>query len=136
MGSLHRRTKLDEQTGERVPVGPWWMKIHDDGKPIYASTDKLEKREAVTVMRKAEAKIAEGRHEGPLVRRTRFDDLVADLKSDYEKKGCKTWQRRQHIAHLRPHFGGMRAAAITSSHLNEYAAKRLREGGRASHCKS
>jgi hypothetical protein len=49
MGSLHRRTKLDEQTGKRVPVGPWWMKIHDDGKPIYASTGELEKREAVTV---------------------------------------------------------------------------------------
>ncbi len=129
MGALYRRTKKDEQTSTRIPVGPWWMKVYDDGRPIYASTGKLEKRQAMTVMRKAEARIAEGRHEGPLVRRTRFDDLVADLKNDYEKKGRKTWKRReQHIAHLRPYFGGRRAAAITSSQLNEYAGKRLCEG--------
>lgn len=58
MGSLYRRTKVDVQSGKRVPLGPWWMKIYDDGKPIYASTGKLEKREAATVMRKAEARIA------------------------------------------------------------------------------
>jgi hypothetical protein len=48
--------------------------------------------------------------------------LVADLKHDCEMKGRKTWCRReQHIAHLRPFFGGMRIAPITSSHLSAYA---------------
>jgi integrase len=115
-------------TSDFTILPPYWGVCKIGGWSIYASTGKVEKRDAITVMRKAEAKIAEGQHEGPLVRRTRFDDLVADLMTDYEKKGRKTWQRRQqHIAHLRPHFGGMRVAAINSSHLNEYAAKRLRE---------
>jgi hypothetical protein len=34
MGAVYRRTKKDKQTGKRTPVGPWWMKIYDDGRPI------------------------------------------------------------------------------------------------------
>jgi hypothetical protein len=29
------------QADKCVLVGPWWMKIYDDGKPTYASTGKL-----------------------------------------------------------------------------------------------
>ena len=47
MGSLYRRTKVDNATNKRVAVGPWWMKIYDDGRPIYSSTGKFEKREAL-----------------------------------------------------------------------------------------
>jgi hypothetical protein len=39
------------------------------------------------------------------------------------------WTRReQHLAHLRPAFGGMLAKAITTERLKTYVSKRLEEG--------
>ena len=128
MGMLYRRKKLDPVTGKLVEQGPWWVKYYDGGKPIYETTRKLEKRDALTVLRKAEAKVAEGQREGPVVKRTRFEDLIQDLKAEYTLKGRKTWKRReQHLAHLKPVFGGIRVTAITTERLKVYVTKRLSE---------
>jgi hypothetical protein len=54
MGMLYRRKKRDLVTGLLVEQGPWWMKYYDGGKPIYESTAKIEKREALVVLRRAE----------------------------------------------------------------------------------
>ncbi len=129
MGMLYRRRKKDPLTGQVVEHGPWWIKVYDHGHPILESTGKYEKREALIVLRKAEGKIAEGQREGPLARRTRFEDLIKGLKNDYVVRGRKTWQRReQHLAHLRPAFGGMRVRAITTERLQNYVNKRLEKG--------
>jgi integrase len=126
---LYRRKKRDPETGKMIEMGPWWIKYYDDGKPIWESTRKREKREALMVLRKAEAKVADGQREGPAVKRTRFDDLIENLKSDYVLKRRKTWNlREQHLAHLKPVFGGMRVTAITTPKLQAYAGKRLDEG--------
>ena len=128
MGMLYRRKKRDPVTGDLVECGPWWMKYYDGGKPIMESTGKLEKREAFLVLRKAEGKVAEGRREGPLVKRTRFEDLIEDLKTDYTLKGRKTWRRReQHLERLKPVFRGMRVTAITTDRLKGYVTKRMNE---------
>src|SRR5512146_2275042 len=125
MGMLYRRKVRDPVTGELVEQGPWWMKYYDGGKPIYQSTGKMEKREATSILRKAEAKVAEGQREAPLIHRTKFDDLVEDLRLEYEIKGLKTWSRREeHLQRLRPMFGGMRVKAITTSRLQAYILKR------------
>ncbi len=129
MGMLYRRKKLDRETGEKVEQGPWWIKYYDQGHPVYESTGKLEKREALAVLRRAEAKVAEGQREGPVAKRMRFDDLIEELRNEYVLKGRKTWRRReQHIAHLKPVFGGMLVKAITTDRLKKYVAKRLNEG--------
>ncbi len=87
------------------------------------------KDEALIVMRRAEVKVADGQREGPAVARTRFEDLIDGLKSDYLLKRRKTWTlREQHLTHLKPVFGGMRAKAITTPRLQAYVTKRLDEG--------
>ena len=129
MGFLYRRKKKDPVTGALRETGPWWMKYYDDGKAVYESTAKREKRAALNVLRKSEAKVVEGRREDGLIRKARFDHLIEDLRNDYILQGRKTWSRReQHIEHLRPVFGGMRAIAITSNRLQAYIAKRLHDG--------
>ncbi len=138
MGMLYRKYKwdprlrkpvLDPKTGKPLRAGPWWMKYYDNGHPILESTGKYKKHEAMDVLRKAEGKSAEGQREGPLVRRTRFDDLIEGLKNDYVLEGRKTWRRReQHLTHLRPAFGGMHVRAITTGRLQNYVNKRLEEG--------
>ena len=129
MGSLYRRKKRDLKTGELVATGPYWMKYYDCGKPYYQSTGKIEKREALSVLKKVEAKVLEGQREGSQIHRTRFEDLVILIKQEYALKGRKTWKRReQHIAHLKKVFGGIRVKAITSEKLQGYVQKRLNEG--------
>ena len=79
MGMLYRRKKRDPVTGLLVEHGPWWMKYYDGGKPIYESTAKIEKREALILLRRAETKVADGQQEGSAVKRTRFEDLIEEL---------------------------------------------------------
>jgi integrase len=108
-----------------VRSGPWWMKYYDNGKPVSRSTGKLDKREAMLVLRKAEGRAAEGQRETPLVHRVKFEDLEEDLKQEYQIRGLKTWSRREeHLKHLRPVFKGMKITAINTARLREYIAKR------------
>ncbi len=137
MGMLYRKyvwdratrgPRRDSITGEPVRGGPWWMKYYDNGKPICRSTGKLEKREAWFVLLKAQGRMAEGQREAPLVHRVKLEDLVEDMKREYQLKGLKTWRRReQHIARLRPVFGGMRVKAITTRRLQDFILKRQHE---------
>jgi integrase len=129
MGMLYRRKKKDPATGKLVETGPWWIKYYDQGKPYFQSTGKAEKREAISFLKKVEAKVLEGQREGSQIHRTRFEELVDLLKQEYAMKGRKTWVRReQHIAHLKKVFGGIRVKSITSEKLQGYVQKRLNEG--------
>ena len=129
MGMLYRRKKRDPVTGKLVECGPWWMKYYDGGKPIMESTGKLEKREASLVLRKAEGKVAEGQREGPLVKRTRFEDLVELIRQDYAVNDRKTARRlNEYVAHLLGSFRHMRASAITTDKILAFVSKR-REAG-------
>jgi len=128
MGMLYKRTKRDPLTGQLVELPTWWMKYYDNGKPIYRSTGQTEKRRAKDELNEAEEKVRKGLLEGPLVHRTKFEDLAEDLKRDYRLKGLKTWGRREdYLTHLRPVFGGMLVKGITSERLQNYVSKRLDE---------
>ncbi len=128
MGMLYRRKKRNPKTGKLEPTGPWWMKYYDQGKPVYRSTEQYEKREAQRALQKAEGKAAEGQHEGPAIHRTKFEDLIEDLRRDYVLNGRKTWPRRlEHLVHLRKTFQNMRVKAITTDRLQEYVSRRLSE---------
>ena len=107
MGMLYRRKVKDRETEEKVEQGPWWIKYYDQGHPVYESTGKLEKREAMAALKRAEGKVVDGQREGPAVNWTKFEDLVEVLKLEYQREGRKTWTRREdHLRYLRPVFGG------------------------------
>lgn len=123
MGMLYRRKK------NGVETGPWWMKYYDHGKPIYQSTEKLEKREAQLVLKRAELKIAEGQREGGHIQRARFEDLIPLLKEEYTLKKLKSWDRRSFsLKHLEPVFKGVRLKTITTDKLKAFVTQRLKEG--------
>jgi integrase len=137
MGMLYRKYVWDKangkplsdpDTGEVVRSGLWWMKYYDNGKPVCRSTGKVDKREAMLVLRKAEGRAAEGQRETPLVHRVKFEDLEEDLKLEYQLRSLKTWSRRQeHLKHLRRVFKGMKASSINTPRLREYITKRQGE---------
>ena len=63
--------------------------------------------------------------------RTRWDELKDDLLSDYRVNGRKSLFRIEiSIHHLEKHFEGMRAADITTTHVNRYIETRLKDGRR------
>ena len=105
------------------------MKWYDEGKPLYQSTGKTEKREALALLRRTEAATIEGQREGPAVSRIKFEDLVEGLRRDYQLKGHKSWRRREeHLTHLREDFKARKVKTITTNHLQAYVTRRLGEG--------
>jgi len=58
-----------------------------------------------------------------------FNDLVALLKSEYDRRRLRSWDRAERaVKHLRKTFGTLPAAAITRKQVSDYMAKRQNEG--------
>ncbi len=61
-----------------------------------------------------------------------FNDLVALLKSEYDRRRLRSWDRADRaIRHLRKTFGTLPAAAITRKQVSDYIAKRQHEDAQA-----
>jgi len=129
MGMLYRRKKRDPASGKLVEKGPWWMKYYRDGRPFYESTRTTDRTEARRKLKACEGQVASGLHHGPKVDRTRFEDLVADIRQDYALNERKSGRRlNDFIRHLTDHFKQLRASAITTDRIKGYVAKRRAEG--------
>ena len=65
------------------------------------------------------------------VRKVPVGELLDDLLADYRSNNPRSFDRFANPAvtlHLRPHFGEMRASALTTNHLRDYLAARDGEG--------
>ena len=38
MGSIYRRTVVDEESGKRVEIGPFWIKCYRNERPFTSRT--------------------------------------------------------------------------------------------------
>ena len=119
MGMLYRRKKVDPATGKKVERGPWWIKYYRDGRPFFESTETEDKREARKTLKGKEGDVAEGRHQGTRVNKTRFNDLVEVIKLHYKINRKKSERRlNDFIKHLSAHFGNMKASKIGTGVLS------------------
>ena len=85
--------------------------------------------DAKRLLRQREGQVTEGKFPGLQAGRTRWDELKDDLLSDYRINGRKsTFRIEISIQHLEKHFVGMKAADITTTHINRYIEARLKEG--------
>ncbi len=129
MGSIYRRTAKDPETGRRVGIGPFWIKYYRNGRPFRESAGTLDRADAKRKLKKREGEIAEGRFRGLRVDRTKFEDLVEDLKTHYRMNKTGALGRLgQALAHLNPAFHGLRATEMTSDRLRAYITRRQDEG--------
>ncbi len=132
MGSIYRRTKqvIDPASGEiaRVEIGPYWIQFYRNGRAYSESTRTLSVKEAHKKLKRREGEVVEGRFRGVQVERTRYEDLVAGMLSDYRTNKRKTLTRLQeHIAHLNTVFKDFKAADISSGAIRRYVEKRQGE---------
>ncbi|MDA2910262.1 site-specific integrase [Nitrospiraceae bacterium AH_259_D15_M11_P09] len=128
MGSVYRRTVVDEESGKRVEIGPFWIKYYRNGRPFRESTATLDRGEARRKLKQREGEIAEGRFRGLRVERTRFEHLAEDLKTYYRMNKTNALQRAEEaISHLATVFHGDRATELTSDRIHAYIARRQQE---------
>jgi len=129
MGCLYRRKKRDPVSGELCEAGPYWMKYYVEGRPFQESTKTQDRSEALRLLKIREGDIAKGAYQGPKIDRTRFEDLVALIKQDYELNKRKTARRvNEYVQHLEPFFRRMRAIRITTEQIRAYIVKRQHGG--------
>lgn len=107
----------------------YWIKYYRNGKPYRESTKSKSLTDARRILRLREGQIVEGRFHGLKVEKVLFDELAEDMLNDYEINDRKSRDRAMlSIRNLSCEFKGMRAADISSDHIQRYVLKRKKQG--------
>lgn len=116
----------------------WWVKYYRPGsrKPIRASLDTSNDREAVKKLKILEGELAKGNAIDIRAERIRFGYLLDLVLADYANNARKSeMHAKSRIegadgkgGHIRPYFGDRRALTINSADISLYVASR-REAG-------
>lgn len=107
----------------------FWIKYYRNGRCFQESSKSDKKSEAMRLLKHREGQIVEGRFPGLQINKTTTDDLMGLLIKDYELNARKAIGKvKGYVANLRESFGGMRAANITSQHIQSYRERRRAEG--------
>ena len=112
-------------TGSRF----WWIKYYRASKVYRESSHSTTRIRAERMLAKRLGQISTGIFAGPQVERILVDELADDIMRDYKVRGLRSLDatERRWRLHLKPFFGGMRAADITTAHINQYIEKRQLE---------
>lgn len=95
---------------------------------VRENAKTLSFRDAQLLLAARKDDLKRGKLTGPIGDKITYDDLANALIRDYEAKGRKSLRRvKIGLAHLKGHFGGWRANAITSEQVNEYIVARKDE---------
>ena len=118
MGTIYQRGRV------------YWIQYHKNGKPIRESTKSYKRADAARLLKRREGEIAEGRIPGVYFDRIMFEELAADLLTDYRLSGNRTLAKAERLIrlHLGPYFEGWRASDITTPEIKEYIEARAEEG--------
>lgn len=120
MGTMYKRGSV------------WWIKYYRDGKPFRESTKSTKEGDAKRLLKKREGEIVEGKLPGMMFDRVTFDELAADLVTDYKHKGNRSADKLEIMLrlHLEPYFGGMRARTIDTPRIKSYINQRKVDGAK------
>ena len=106
----------------------FWIAYYYRGKEHRESSDSDSEGQAKKLLRKRLGEIGNGKLVGPMEERLTFDQLAADLISDYQVNGKRSLESaRLSIRHLRAFFGFDKALHITTDRVRAYIAKRQAE---------
>lgn len=106
--------------------GRWWIQYRHDGKTIRESSKSELKGDAESLLKQRLAQIMFGAFGGPSLERTKIGELLDDLERDYKTNG-KAWKAFADPivrGHLRPRFGHLRAAKLTTADVQNYISER------------
>lgn len=126
-GTIYRRK--DPETGEET--GPYWVKIHVDGRPVYESTGTTSYTDAIKHRDRMIARKSRGEISGGPPDRVTIGELLDDLLNNSTVKPETLYIWRKVIdANVRPFFGKIKATRLTTDKMEDY--RRLRRKGKRS----
>ena len=112
----------------------WWIAYPHQGREIRESSGSTDPRKAERLLNQrlkevGAAQIGARPFIGPAQERVTLDDLLTDLKRDYEIRGRRSLpQLRAHLRPVEAYFGRDRALTITPPRLRDYIAHRQAQG--------
>ena len=119
MGSIYKRGNI------------YWIKYHRRGRPYRESTRCEKEADAKRLLKKREGEIADGKPPGIYFDKVTYNELKAELLTDYELKGRKSLNRLKiSLSHLDSEFEGMKVPNIDSAKIKKYIDRRQSEGAK------
>ncbi len=131
-GSIYQRTKkLPDGTVRILPK--WWIKYHKNGQVFRESSGSEKHADAERLLKRRLGEIVTGKFAGLGPERITVSQLLADLLVDYElhERHSLPMTEKRVSKNLSPAFGCIRAADLSSKHINAYILKRKDEGAAA-----
>jgi integrase len=111
----------------------WWVKVYVDGKPVYQSSKSESKTDAIDLRDRLLGKKSRGEL-APASAKILIGELLDDvLKSDIAESTRYIWGLVVK-KNIRPAFGKLRAASLTTRHLENYRERRKRGGASEATC--
>ena len=106
----------------------WWVRLYVDNKPISRSSKSTKKSDAIKLRDQMIARKHRGEITGGALDKVLIGELLDDvLKSDIEDSTRYIWKVVVE-KNLRPFFGAIRAARLSTDVMERYREKRLRQG--------
>jgi site-specific recombinase XerD len=102
----------------------WWVKLYQDGVPVYKTTKMPDKREAQRLHDIWAGELRQGTFL-PQVDQTRYEELVEDLRQHYRNTESRDLvEVNKRLKHLDAFFAGTRAAKIDAALVARYIEQR------------
>lgn len=115
-GSIYQRGKI------------WWVQVYIDGKAIIQSSKSDKKADAVKFRNKLLAKKERGELSGGTPEKVLISELLDDvLKSDIKESTRYIWEKVIE-KNIRPSFGKVRAARLSTDQMDKYRESRKAAG--------
>jgi integrase len=110
----------------------WWCQVYIDGKPINQSSKSTQKSEAVKLRNRLLGRKERGEISGGAPNRVLIGELLDDLLKTGKHKPSTLYIWEKVIdKNVRPHFGSIKAARLTTGMMDAYRQQRKEAG--ASH---
>ncbi len=107
----------------------WWVKLYQDGVPVYKTTRMTDKREAQRLHDIWAGELQQGTFL-PRADQTRYEELVEDLKQHYRNTESRDLvEVNKRLQHLDAFFAGTRAAKIDAPMVGRYIERRKAQQG-------
>jgi integrase len=118
--------------GKGRHTSTWYIRYRRGGKQYNESSGSTDRRVAEQLLLVRLGAVADGKWTPPKGDKTVWDELAADLVTEYTSNKRKSLDRLEDsLTHLRGYFGQQKAATITTARIIAYTAQRQTEDAAA-----
>jgi site-specific recombinase XerD len=128
-GRIFQRKYRDRRTGETKSAATYTVEYYVNGRMKRESARTTNQKKALSLLKRRQGKIAEGRRVDPAGERVVFKQLADNLLNDYKANRRRSLERvTDALDHLLAAFDGYRAQDICGDMVTKYVVDRQTEG--------